>query len=174
MKHCQLLRRHHAAAVIIQSRYRQFQSYSSYQLMLLERVPAATTIQRHRRGFVQRQRYAVVIDAVIVLQSFTRGAVLVRNGWIRPWREGAICIQRIWRGFQVQLQYQMYLLDVILVQCTVRRNQGAKLAKRRFSAVSVVQRMSRGWVARMLLGKLRVETGAAIMIQVRFCIFISS
>jgi myosin heavy subunit len=164
MKRCRLLRQHHAAAVIIQSRYRQFHDCLSYQLMLLESIPAATTIQRHRRGFVHRRRYAEVIDSVIVLQSFTRGAVIVREVRMRSWREGAICIQRIWRGFQVQCKYQMYLLDIILVQCTVRRNQAAKLTKMRISAVSVVQRMSRGWMARILLGMLR----AAVIIQVSF------
>ena len=162
-----MLREQYFAAVVIQSRCRRFRAYASYQLILCESVTATTNIQRHWRGYVQRRRYGEIIDAVINLQSFTRGAVLVRKRCMQRWRNGATHIQRIWRGFRAQLQYQLDLLDIILVQSTIRKHQAEKLANIRSASVLVVQRMSRGWLARILFAKLCRETAAAVAIQVR-------
>ncbi|CAB9519612.1 Abnormal spindle-like microcephaly-associated protein homolog [Seminavis robusta] len=164
-KNYNMLLEQHVAAIIIQAKYRQFQDYMSYQLMLLENIPAVTTIQRHWRGVVQRRRYADVIDAIILIQSVVRGAVLVRRVRMGPWRDSAICIQRIWRGFCQQLKYQMEMLDIISVQCTVRKHLAITQAKKSYHALSVVQRISRGFLARLDCEGLRQALGAAVIIQ---------
>jgi len=74
---------------------------------------AALTVQRIWRGFWSRSR--VVYAA-------------------------AMTIQRIWRGFWAQLQYQIDLMDIITVQCLVRKLLAAKEYRRRSAAVDAIQK----------------------------------
>ena len=161
-----MLERHYAA-IIIQSQYRQFRDYHSYQELLSEVIPTITVIQRHWRGFVQRRAYTSVIDATIQVQAFVRGAVLVRKSLLGSWCDASTCIQRIWRGFWTQLHYQMDLMDIVAVQCLVRKQQAIHFAGRKATAAQVLQCFARGHLARMLRAQLRQERNAAILIQVR-------
>jgi len=154
------------AAITIQSKFRQFQDYLSYQLLLLEVIPALTTIQRHWRGYAQRQGYAALIEAVIRMQSFTRGAVLVRKTLMRSWYNAATCMQKLWRGFWVQMHYQLDLLDIVTVQCLVRKQQSKQGAKLRTASVAVLQRTGRIFLARLVLLRLKLEKQATTRIQV--------
>lgn len=157
----------HYAAIMVQSQYRRFHCYMVYQGMLSEAIPAICTIQRHWRGYSQRRSYTLVVDAIIRIQAFARGAVLVRMSLLGSWRDGSTCIQRIWRGFWVQLHYQMDLLDIVAVQCLVRKQQAIHLANRKSRAVQVVQHNTREYLAKRRLARLRQKKYASIFIQVR-------
>ena len=158
----------HYAAIMVQSQYRQFHCYILYQGMLSETVPAICTIQRHWRGYDQRRSYTAVVDAIIRIQAFARGAVLVRKSLLGSWRDSSTCIQRIWRGFWVQLHYQMDLLDIVAVQCLVRKQQAINFANRKSRAVEILQYNVRGHLAKRCLARLRQERYATIIIQVSF------
>ena len=162
----------HYAAITIQTKYRQFQDYLSYQLLLMETIPAVTLIQRHWRGYICRRAYVGAIDAVIVLQSFTRGAVLVRKSLLGSMNDAATCIQKVWRGFWVQLHYQLDLLDIVAVQCWARRKQALRLATLKSNSVAMLQRAARRHLARLAILKQKRELRAAILIEVSlFCHF---
>lgn len=163
-KHLHSMLERQASAIKIQAQFRQFREYHIYQLLLLEVVPAASVAQRHWRGFVQRRAYASIIDCTIILQALWRGALEVRRDRAR--RAGATCIQRIWRGFWTQLHYQMDMLDIVAVQCLVRKQQANQLARRRTHAVATLQSAARLFVAKLVLERKRRERNAAITIQV--------
>ena len=152
---------------MLQSTYRQFHDYILYQEILSVSIPAVRVVQRHWRGFAQRRLFASVVHATIQIQAFARGAILVRRALLGSWRDSSTCIQRIWRGFWVQMHYQMDLLDIVAVQSVVRRRQAINLALRKEKAVQVIQYNTRGYLAKRLLALLRLERSAAILVQVR-------
>ena len=135
-----------------------------YQILRLEIVPAAVVVQRHWRAFVQRRAYAAIIDATINLQTLIRGAYASYR--YQRWKSGAICIQKIWRCFSAQLNYQMALLDIIAVQSRVRKNQAIRYAEMKTIAVGTVQRAARLSLARSTVARKRKELKSSIMIQV--------
>jgi abnormal spindle-like microcephaly-associated protein len=71
------------------------------------------------------------------------------------WTKASVQIQRTVRGFLVQLEYHLQLIDIILVQSVVRRWLVHRDTKRRLEAVLCLQRVARSLRSRTLLKKRR-------------------
>lgn len=89
----------------------------------------------------------------------------MRTCLLQSWLSASTTIQRIWRGFWVQLHYQMDLLDVVAFQCFVRKQQAIKVSRQRKKCVGVLQRAGRCFLARKALAWRRRQRGASILIQ---------
>jgi hypothetical protein len=130
-----LLRVHHAARTL-QYRWRSKTARRLVRAKASLQV-SVTTMQRVWRGFQMRCRLACA---------------------------AAVKIQAIWRGFFVQLQYQIDLMDIITIQCRARMVLAKKERVGRYNAVQVLQEEQ--------LQSQRICNMAASKCQVRssFCI----
>jgi hypothetical protein len=125
-------------------------------------------LQKHGRGYIAKLRFLSLLrlkHAARTLQSRWRSKTalrLVRAKALlqesattiqRVWRgvqlrcslacAAAVKIQALWRGFFVQLQYQIDLMDIITIQCCARMVLAKKERVNRYNAVQVLRRSAR-------------------------------
>lgn len=155
------------SALLFQSIYRRHQAKLFYKNLRRRLLPPIIVIQRHWRGYTARSAYITTIDSVIRVQSFARGPVLVKAVLLPSWHHSATAMQSIWRGFWVQLHYQIQLLDIIATQCLSRRWAAIRLAETRRTAWRKLQYAGRRFLAVRALYHKRRQKAAAIVIQVR-------
>lgn len=179
------------AATVIQSNWRRYWIHSDYTLYLSERK-SATLIQAQARRMLtmmmidHNNMLAQKIQSCWLkykqLKTETNAATkiqsLVRSNKQRlqynEMKQSAITLQKIWRGFSVQVQYQIDILDIVCVQSVVRRHLVSKAQKRRVSAASTIQRAFRCAAARrerkfrqLVLNTLVTESSIKIQSAVR-------
>ena len=113
------------------------------------------------------------IDSIILLQARARG-YLARSEF-RKRHKSAISIQClvVWRGFWAQLQTQLDFMDVITVQSLARRSLAVHDRDARRSAVFVLHRNARIFLATRAFNLIRVKRqqliqrlAAAVLYQV--------
>lgn len=135
-------------------KYRQFKLETS----------SATKIQAFFRSNLSRWRFLEMKSASIVVQQMARARQARNTLFVkqqqRQFEQSAIILQRVWRGFSVQVQYQMDVFDIICVQSIARRSIVSRAHKRSISASSIIQRAFRCAAARreMTLRKLVLDT----------------
>lgn len=89
---------------------------------------AATTIQRHFKGWFHRRRFRMIRASIVGIQRYGRG-FLVRKRFANVLDNyKAIQIQRFCRGFLARRAYNEKIRKITLAQACVRR----RLAKKRF------------------------------------------
>ncbi|KAK7892140.1 hypothetical protein WMY93_024103 [Mugilogobius chulae] len=80
-------------------------------------------IQKHVRGWIQRQKYLRWREAAIIIQQYLRGkrtirktvnAVTLKQGW------AALVIQKYWRGFRVRQIFCIIRLATVTIQAFTR------------------------------------------------------
>ncbi|GKZ01271.1 hypothetical protein MPSEU_001078100 [Mayamaea pseudoterrestris] len=117
-----------------------------------------------RRYFVALREVCLVdeIKAAVFLQKVWRGiAVRLDEGKFVTWQRrlyveepAAVEIQKVWRGFNAMLLYWHTLGSAIQVQSTVRSwITRVRLSRERHSVL--LQRVTRGYIARMSVAKIR-------------------
>ncbi len=152
---------------------RQFDRVSSY---------AATQIQSIFRSHWARLRFVEMKKASIVVQKMARvrraRKVLYFKQKQHEYEQSAIAIQKVWRGFSKQVQFQIDLLDIVCVQSVARRHLASKAYKRTVVATCVIQRAFRCAAARQdtAFRKLVLDTmvmESSIKIQTAFRGYIS-
>ena len=125
---------------------------------------SATKIQSILRSNLARFRFIEMKRASIIVQQMARARqarkVLFFKQEHRKYEQSAITLQRIWRGFSKQVQFQIDILDIVCVQSMARRYLVSKEYKRSVSATAVIQRAFRCSAARreMTLRKLVLDT----------------
>ncbi|XP_072291958.1 unconventional myosin-Vc [Eucyclogobius newberryi] len=117
-------------------------------------------IQKHVRGWIQRQKYLRWRGAAIILQQYLRGqrkirktvsAVTLKQGW------AVMVIQRHWRGFRVRQIFNLIRLATVTIQAFTR----GWLARRRYKKMlqdkkaQVLQKYARAWLARRRFQTMR-------------------
>jgi len=122
--------------------------------------------QTHWRGFVTRRKYFVKVQerntAATLIQESWRNLLLRRMTAI----SAAISIQRIWRGYIGQVLYHMDVMDIILVQCLVRKKIAERRMRQRIHAASVIHRLVATFLTRKKLDFCHAQMCAVIMCQV--------
>ncbi|CAL9696918.1 unnamed protein product [Knipowitschia caucasica] len=117
-------------------------------------------IQKHVRGWIQRQKYLRWRGAAIILQQYIRGkrtirktvsAVKLKQGW------AAMIIQRHWRGFRVRQIFSVVRMATVTIQAFTR----GWLARKRYNKMlrdhkaQVLQKYARAWLARRRFQTMR-------------------
>ena len=149
-----------AAAVVIQRTWRYTQA------LAVKKHEAAILLQRSLR-MVQAQRFLmwarVCRAAAVVIQRnwrLTHGRLMARHS-------AAVQIQRLWRAFWAQLSFQIDLLDIVTVQCCARRLLASLKARKRASAIRVLQCVARVMLRRSRLNeKQKLRTAQLRTLQV--------
>lgn len=113
-------------ATVIQTIYRGFQARKDAE----DRQVCALLVQTQFRSFSARVRYQLEIVDIIITQSIAR-SWLARREHKKLLEEkkmrSIVKIQSFWRGFQAYTDFIFTLVDILIVQRTVR----AKLARRK-------------------------------------------
>ena len=113
---------------------------------------AAIRIQAKYRCKSLRLQFLSFKSAIIAIQQIARvrqaRRVLILKQKHRLHEQSAITLQKIWRGFAMQVQFQIDVMDIICVQSISRRYLVRKAFKRNTIAVSVIQRAFRCATAR--------------------------
>jgi hypothetical protein len=132
-------------ARIIQHRW---QKYKQYKL----ETSSATKIQSIFRSNLSRLRFLELKRASLILQQMARSRqarkILLLKQQQHQYEQSAIAIQKIWRGFSKQVQFQIDMMDVICVQSVCRRHIVSRAYNRSVLAVSLIQRAFRCSAAR--------------------------
>jgi myosin heavy subunit len=139
---------------------------------------SATKVQAFIRSKLSRLRFLEMKSASIVVQQMARARqarnILSIKQKQRQFEQSAITLQRVWRGFSVQVQYQMDVFDIICVQSIARRYSVSRAYKRGIVALSTIQRAFRCAAARreralrkLVLDTLVVESSIKIQTAVR-------
>ena len=169
-------RRRHLAAFVIQRAWLDYVIYC-------HNVCAACAIQRVWRGGRTREVYVqekLKFESVLAIQSSwrryceymsfqesRRSAILIQSIWrayvgrqemsALKWRAAAITVQRFWRGFSAQVNYQMDLMDIILVQSLARRRFAKRHRERRLHSIDLLQGAMRCALARKAVSQMTKE-----------------
>ena len=110
-------------ATRIQSASRGFVARRQYK-----KYHAAVMIQKNWRGFKQYIDYIFTIADVVMVQKMARGwlakrrfeAIKVQRAEERIYN-AAISIQKVWRGYQAQMDMLFTLVHIIIAQSVIRR-----------------------------------------------------
>ncbi len=160
-----------SSARLIQSHWRK---HKQSQL----ETTSATKIQSIFRSHWSRFRFIQLKEASVVLQQMARARqarqVLYFKQKQRQYQESAVLIQKLWRGFSAQVQFQIDILDIICVQSVVRRYIASKAYRTCVSAASVIQRAYKCAAARrerafrkLVLDTMVMESSTKIQTVVR-------
>ena len=145
------------AAIKVQSTWRSTIARQQYCRLILER-DAACFIQANWRMFIQRTKYLISVESIILVQKVVRGFNARKKLPFRRYQRAATLIQRVWRGFSAQVRFQMDHMDIICVQSVVRRHLACKLFQRRLCAITTLQGALRCSIARKTYAeKLRAK-----------------
>jgi len=138
---------------------------------------SATKIQAGLRSSWTKSHFLQLKNSVIVVQKIARARHAKKIFSIeqdkRQCEHAAISIQKIWRGFSKQVQFQMDTMDIICVQSISRKFLASRAYQRSITAASAIQRASRCAAARQTrsLRKLVLDTqvmNSVIKIQTSF------
>ena len=146
-------------AIVIQSAYRRWIA----QRVAKERSRAVLCVQQAARAAIARQRCDTLATlkrameraqqcACVQIQAAYRG-YLVRLEY-QHLNHCALLIQRVFRGHVARIDYYLDVLDIILVQSTVRRWLSKKIALCRRDCILRLQCFARSSLARIKLSNL--------------------
>mmetsp|Transcript_36315 Transcript_36315/g.87585 ORF Transcript_36315/g.87585 Transcript_36315/m.87585 type:complete len:1780 (+) Transcript_36315:1382-6721(+) len=135
------------AATKVQSAWRGTIARQQYYQLFLER-DAACFIQTNWRMFIQRTKYLISIESIILMQKVARGFNARKKLPFRRYQRAATLIQKVWRGFSAQVRFQIEHMDIICVQSVVRRHLACKTVRRRVCAIAKLQGAMRCSIAR--------------------------
>lgn len=152
-------------------------------------------LQKHVRGYIVKLRFLSLVraqHAARTLQCRWRLKTALRLVRAKALlQESATTIQRVWRGFQlrchlasaaavkiqalfrgffVQLQYQIDMMDIITIQCCARMILAKKECVSRYNAVQIIRRSARIYLCQKQEEQLqsqRIRNMAASKCQVR-------
>ena len=136
-----------------------------------------TMIQAVLRSYLARTHFLKLKKSAIVVQKIARvhhaRKVFALEQNTRQCEDAAISIQRIWRGFSNQVQFQMDIFDIVCIQSVSRKFLASRAYQRSITSVSTIQRASRCAAARRerSLRKLVLDTivtNSVITIQTMF------
>lgn len=180
-------------ATIIQTNFRRYTAQVNFKLQRLNIIMAQCTVRQWlaRRRTLQRRHATVAIQrmarfwiarhelnlrrwqkqqsdlensAALIVQSTYRG---YKTRQVLSTRHlSATIIQASFRGYCVYLRYQLFLVDVILVQSVVRRWKSQKTRKEAEHAVLKVQSAFRRASAVSAVARLRAKKEHLILLRV--------
>ncbi|KAI4295878.1 hypothetical protein L6164_035876 [Bauhinia variegata] len=142
------------------------------QIQAVMRIQCNFRMSRCVKNFKQ---YKIASKAVIVIQSFVRGQIAIKEACAR--RNGIVAIQRKFRGWLVRRNFLFQREAAIKIQSVIRSMKYQKALNRQKDAAVVIQRFVRGDLIRnKLLGaasRLRaaIPSGCSSKRYVGFCSF---
>uniref|UniRef100_A0AAR2KH01 Myosin VC n=1 Tax=Pygocentrus nattereri TaxID=42514 RepID=A0AAR2KH01_PYGNA len=118
---------------------------------------ACITIQKHVRGWRQRQRYLSMRQAAIIIQQYVRGkrrtltAAALKQAW------AAVVIQRHCRGYLIRRIYLLLQVATITIQAYTRGWMARKRYKKMVEEhkALVLQKYARAWLVRRRFQTMR-------------------
>uniref|UniRef100_A0A3B4DJ16 Myosin VC n=1 Tax=Pygocentrus nattereri TaxID=42514 RepID=A0A3B4DJ16_PYGNA len=112
---------------------------------------ACITIQKHVRGWRQRQRYLSMRQAAIIIQQYVRGKRQIRLAW------AAVVIQRHCRGYLIRRIYLLLQVATITIQAYTRGWMARKRYKKMVEEhkALVLQKYARAWLVRRRFQTMR-------------------
>ncbi len=144
------------AAIQIQRRIRGILA-RRYCQKIISLFEAVTKIQKIWRGYCQSIVFEITREFAISIQKLVRGFLVRKSFSMEKMSAAAVVVQKTWRCFFAQLQYNLDVLDVVCIQCLVRTKAARKVASRRFIAIACLQRAVRCALARRKLQKVQLQ-----------------
>jgi IQ calmodulin-binding motif len=109
------------------------------------KVTSATRLQSLWRKHKRHREFALVKRSTSLLQVILRSKIATKQFHIA--QKAAVAIQKNWRSFWAQMQYQINLLDITSIQRIARRKIVMTTNGSMCQALSKLQRTVRGYVA---------------------------
>ena len=158
------------SASTIQRRWHQFLQHE------LEKY-SVTRIQTCLRHWLARKYFLRLRCAAITIQKSTRAHHARKEFLFEQKANASITIQKIWRGFSKQVQFQMDIMDIVYAQSLCRKFLASKAYRKSIKAASVIQRSFRCATARheKFLRKIKLDAlvmSSIIKIQTKFRSFV--
>lgn len=149
------------SSILAIQRFWKLRNFEMRLTRSIQRKKAAIKVQAEWRRYSCVDTYARIMFLMIKLQAMTRG-FLARVS-TRRWNDSATNIQRIWRGFNCQILYQVDRIDVITTQSIARRFIAVKEYQRSLSALVILQCFMRRVTAKKEFTNLVITTITAQM-----------
>lgn len=160
--------------VLVQSVARRWIKRRKYPGLVHERrASAATTIQKHWRGFTSATDYMFLVSDIVLVQSIARRWIK-RTAYKDTLREhktrAATAIQAQWRGYAQLHKYYFDISDIVVVQSIARRWIKVRvypdvLLEHRTNAATKIQTRWRGHAQVHKFQVMLGEYDAATLIQ---------